>query len=150
MLNKKINKDIIIALSLTIFLIIIFALIIFFPAFAQQVPLISPDILTNQTQAFRETAGFEVGGNIYQIIAFIIKTALSLLGVIFLILIIYGGFLWMTAGGNEEQIKKAKSIFNNSAIALLIILAAYAITHFVVDVLINATGGGGEGVPYTS
>ncbi len=65
-------------------------------------------------------------------IGLIIRTILSLLGVIFLILILYAGFLWMTAGGNEEQLTKAKNLLKNSAIGLAIVLAAYAITYFVI------------------
>ena len=75
-----------------------------------------------------------------EMIGKIIKYILSFLGVIFLILMIYGGFLWMTAHGNEEQVKKAKALITNATIGLAIILAAYAITWFVVDRIVNATG----------
>jgi len=61
-----------------------------------------------------------------------IQIALSLLGVIFLVLTVYAGFLWMTAGGNEEQITKAKTMIRNSIIGLAIVISAYAITYFVV------------------
>ncbi|MFH1173150.1 MAG: hypothetical protein V1692_01310 [bacterium] len=74
------------------------------------------------------------------IVGAIIKTALSLVGVIFLILIIYGGFLWMTAGGKEDQIKKAQNIIQNSVIGLAIVLAAYGITYFVIEQLTTKTG----------
>ena len=79
------------------------------------------------------------------IIANIVKYLLSFLGVIFVILIIYAGFLWMTAGGNEEKIKKAKGLITNATIGLLIVLAAYTITHFVIKYIFEATGGGGDG-----
>jgi hypothetical protein len=64
-------------------------------------------------------------------IGIIIGIVLSFLGIIFFILIIYGGFLWMTAHGNEEQIKKARNIIVNATIGLAIVLAAYAITAFI-------------------
>ena len=60
----------------------------------------------------------------------ILRIVLSFLGVIFLILIIYGGFTWMTAGGNEQQITKAKGIIFNAIIGLIVVLAAYAITAY--------------------
>jgi len=63
--------------------------------------------------------------------AYIINPALSLVGVIFLVLMIYGGFLWMTAGGNSTQVDKAKNIIITSIIGTVIIAAAYAITNFV-------------------
>ena len=62
----------------------------------------------------------------------IIGVALSLLGVIFLILMIYGGFLWMTARGDGGQIDKAKGLMTAAIIGLIIVLSAYAITYFVM------------------
>jgi amino acid transporter len=70
------------------------------------------------------------------IIGQIISLALLFVGVIFMVLLIYGGFLWMTAGGNEEQVKKAKKLITNTAIGLVIVIAAYAITHFVISYLL--------------
>ena len=69
------------------------------------------------------------------IIGVIIGVILSFVGVVFLLLTIYGGYLWMTASGNEEQVQKAKKIIRNSIIGLLIVFAAYAITAFVGSVL---------------
>jgi hypothetical protein len=74
-------------------------------------------------------------------IASIINVALSLLGIIVVVIIIYGGFLWMTAGGNEEQLTKAKQWIFGGIIGLVIILSAYAIASFVVSNLITATAG---------
>ena len=69
------------------------------------------------------------------IIAKVISTALSFLGVIFLILMIYGGFLWMTARGNDQQVDKAKNVIIAAVIGLIIVVSAYAITYFVVSEL---------------
>ncbi len=74
------------------------------------------------------------------VIARIVRVALGLLGIIALILVLYGGFLWMTAGGNEEQIDTAKKFLINTAIGLAIILSAYAIVSFVISKLVDATG----------
>ena len=67
-----------------------------------------------------------------------IQPALALVGVAFLALAVYGGFLWMTAKGNEEQVKKAQSILTSATIGAIIVLGAYAITRFVMGM-----GGGG-------
>ncbi|MFA5128279.1 MAG: LamG-like jellyroll fold domain-containing protein [Patescibacteria group bacterium] len=75
-------------------------------------------------------------------IARIIRVALGLLGIVALVLILYGGFVWMTAGGDEEKIQKAKKILVNAVIGLIIILSAYAIASFVINTLVKATGGG--------
>jgi hypothetical protein len=80
------------------------------------------------------------------IVANIIKYALGLLGLVTLVMMLYGGFMWMTAGGNEEQIAQAKRILVNAVIGLAIILSAYAIVIFVSRLLgIGAGGGGGGG-----
>ncbi len=71
----------------------------------------------------------------------IINVALGLLGIISLVLIVYAGFLWMTAGGNSDQVDKAKSILFASVIGLLIILSAYSISRFVITNLFKATTG---------
>ena len=71
--------------------------------------------------------------DIANIIGSLIGQVMGFVGVIFLVLMIYGGFLWMTAGGNEEQIKKAKSLITGAVIGIIIIFSAYAITSFVVS-----------------
>lgn len=61
-----------------------------------------------------------------------IAALLGLLGVIFLILTIYAGMLWMTAGGNVDNVKKAKAILLNSVVGLVIVLSSYAIASTVI------------------
>jgi len=73
-----------------------------------------------------------------EVIGSVINAALGILGTIFLVLIIYAGFTWMTAGGNEEKIQKAQKIMRNSTIGLLIVALAFAITQFVFKTLIEA------------
>ncbi|MBT4277340.1 hypothetical protein HOD96_01160 [Candidatus Falkowbacteria bacterium] len=65
-------------------------------------------------------------------IAKIIGILLSFLSVIFLILMIYGGFLWMTAGGSPDQVDKARKIIIRAVIGLIIILASYVVSWFVI------------------
>lgn len=77
------------------------------------------------------------------IVANIIRAALALMGIVLLVITIYGGYLWMTSGGNEDQIGKAKKILINAVIGLIIILSAYAIVAFVMRIL--GVGGMGEG-----
>lgn len=86
------------------------------------------------------TAGIEGGGDITFIVGTIINVALSLIGIIMVVLIIYGGFLWMTARGEEKQVTKAKDVLTAAIIGLIIVLAAYAIARFVIQALVSATG----------
>ncbi len=67
-----------------------------------------------------------------------IRIFLSILGIIFLIMIIYAGFLWMTSGGSDEKAGQAQKLMQNAVIGLVIILAAYAITTFVTEAITEA------------
>jgi len=62
-----------------------------------------------------------------QTVGIIISVFLSFLGIIFVILIIYGGYLWMTARGNEQQVEKAKDTLQKAIIGLVIILSSWGI-----------------------
>lgn len=62
----------------------------------------------------------------------LIKTALGFLGIVFLILIIYGGFIWMMARGEEKEVKKAQDLIKAAIIGVAIVLSSYIITDFVL------------------
>lgn len=64
----------------------------------------------------------------------IIQILLSLVGVVFMIFLFYGGILWMTAGGTEKRIDRAKKIMSESIVGLLIVLLAYAVSYFVISI----------------
>lgn len=91
-----------------------------------------------------EAAGLSQA-DLLTIIGNIINVFLGLLGVVFLILTIYAGFLWMTSAGNEELVGKAKNILKSAIIGLIICLAAYAITTFIINALTSAIGLGPAG-----
>lgn len=74
----------------------------------------------------------------------IIKAALSLVGTIFLILTVYAGILWMTAGGREEQVEKSGKIIKASVIGLFIVMSSYAITYFITTNLGAGSGSTGS------
>ena len=67
----------------------------------------------------------------------VLGQALSYIGLIFLALIIYGGIMWMTAGGNEDKVKKATSLMIQAVIGLVIVSAAYLIVETVGVLLIS-------------
>jgi|GEM_PF-1527701 hypothetical protein len=77
-----------------------------------------------------------------QILARIIKIALSLLGAVALIIFLYAGFVYMTSGGDPEKINSAKMWMKNAIIGLAIILMSYSITIFLFNMLLgNNTAG---------
>lgn len=67
----------------------------------------------------------------------LVALVLSFVGIIFLLLSIYAGIMWMTAQGNAAQVEKAKTLLTNATIGLVIISAAYSITVFVGNQLTN-------------
>lgn len=75
----------------------------------------------------------------YQVAARLINWSLGLLGLFALVLILYGGFIWMNARGNEEEVKKAKKILEGAIIGLVIILASFGISQYVFENLVNIT-----------
>ena len=75
------------------------------------------------------------------IAAAVIKVMLGFLGIIAVLIILYAGFLWMTAAGNEDKITQAKGMMSAGVIGLIIILAAFGIATFVMNALVTATTG---------
>ncbi len=73
------------------------------------------------------------------IAAAVIKVMLGFLGIIAVLIILYAGFLWMTAAGNEDKITQAKGMMSAGVIGLIIILAAFGIATFVMNALVAAT-----------
>ncbi len=145
---KRIFKNKII-FSLLFTLVLLVGFYVFTPSFAfAQNQITSAELGLEQVSS---TIGLPTT-DIRLIVARIIRIALGLLGTVAVVLLIYAGFLWMTAGGNEERISTAKKIMINGVIGLMIILSAYAIVNFVINKLVEATTGqvttsGPPGVP---
>lgn len=96
-----------------------------------------------QETAFGNASGINMDASVGSIVANVIKAVLGLLAIIFVILMLYAGYLWMTAQGNEDQVGKAKGIITTAIIGLIIIVAAYSITSFVFKSLSGASSSGG-------
>ncbi len=85
------------------------------------------------------------GDYIPNIVANLINTVLSIIGILLLVYMIYAGFLWMTAGGEGKQVEQAKTMIKNSIIGILIIGASFVIADFILSAIISAFGGGTVG-----
>lgn len=68
----------------------------------------------------------------------VVSVVLSLVGVVFISFLLYGGFLWMTDQGSEEQVGKAKNIIRNAIIGLVITVSAFAM-YKVIEMLFVKT-----------
>ena len=80
-----------------------------------------------------------------KIVTNIINITLGFLSLIAVCLILYGGFIWMTSNGSEEKIATASKILRNAGIGLVIILSAWGIAYFVLNKILDATGGISQG-----
>lgn len=75
------------------------------------------------------------------IVGELINAVLGFIGVLLLVYLIYGGFLWMTAAGGTENVTKAKSVMRNAIIGILIVVFSFAISDFVLGQLVAVTTG---------
>ena len=123
--------------------IISFVAVLVFSLSVVQISLAAPDI-NKFTGNIANKSGFDQDVStttLSETIGRIIKIVLSFTATIFLALTVYAGFLWMTAGGNDEKVSKATQILYTSVIGLIIVFAAYGITVFVMwAVFGSATG----------
>jgi len=120
----------------------------FIVGFAAMVLIVSPVVVSavdldssGYLKNAQKKAGFADANEttLAETVGKVIGVALSLIGTIFTVLILYAGFLWMTAGGETDKIDKAKNILKSSVIGLLITLAAYSISNFVVTKVVETT-----------
>ena len=91
---------------------------------------ISPAQAQYGLQETAESSGLDKTspGSIPELVGNIVGTALSLIGVLFFLLMVYGGFLWMTAHGKGDQVEKAQETIIAAVIGIIVVLASYAIT----------------------
>lgn len=105
------------------------------PAHAQ--PLEADDFLD---QDFADSTGLGQG-ELKSTVGSLINVGLSLLGVVAVVIILMGGFKWMTAGGNDEKVAEAKRLIIAGVIGIAIIMSAWAIAKFVISSVADATAG---------
>lgn len=118
---------------------IFFCLILFTPILVSaQEPLGNLGSATGKAGEVATKAGVEKTKSPEVYATGIISGALAVLGIVFLILMVYGGFLWMTAKGDEGQAAKAKDTITMAVIGLMIVIASYAATQFIVKYIVGA------------
>ncbi len=100
----------------------------------------APDPLGAMSEVAGE-GGFTVGTDddtkISMILGLVVKSFLGLLGIIFIILILYAGYNWMTAGGNESKVEKAQQTLTRAIIGLVLIVGSYAIWLFIFNAVLE-------------
>jgi len=112
---------------------------------APQLSQAAPDPLDALKQIGIRAYGTEIPKDPKMMAGEIVQIVMGFVGIVFLILIIYSGFRWMTSGGNEKAIEAAKGTIKNSVIGLLLIIIAYAIASAIMFMLSDAINDAGTG-----
>ena len=109
------------------------------------IPLFVANLAVMPRAYAQVSLGFPSGGfagaqdaSLTEIIENIVRVVLGFLGILTVLIILYGGFKWMTSSGNEDNIGEAKKMISAGVIGFVIILAAYAIANFVISSLSTA------------
>lgn len=92
----------------------------------------------DKLESIREGTGYAEANetSLGTIVGQIINGFLGLLGIIFVVLMLYGGFNWMTAGGEEAKIETAKKTIRSAIIGVVIVASSFAIWNFIYTRLI--------------
>lgn len=112
--------------------LLIFLVILVFPLFVHAI-----DPALDRLQAVGSDSGSGPYHNaagefgLVGIIGMVIQAALSLIGAIFLALMLYAGYHWMTSRGEEEKVEKAKDTIVRAIIGIIIVVGSYAIWAFI-------------------
>ncbi len=75
----------------------------------------------------------------------IVQIAIGFLGILLVLYLLYGGFIWMTSGGDEGKIEDAKKMIVAAVVGLVLVIASYAIATFIITNVQKAVGPGGTG-----
>jgi len=87
----------------------------------------------NETQGVCSPAGTDTNWTPETVAVRYIKIGVGFIGIIALLFFIYAGFLWMTAGGKPDVIKKARDIMVWAVLGIVVILSSYSILNYVFD-----------------
>ena len=91
-----------------------------------------------KTEEDSETGQSKLVGTVIGIIGVVVKDLLFFAGIGAILLVIYGGFLFITSQGNPGAVEKAKKTITNALIGLGIAILAYAIATFVLKTIVGA------------
>ena len=72
------------------------------------------------------------GGTLLDTITFVINIVLYLVGAIALLMLVYGGFMYIISGGNEDTIEKAKKILTYAIVGVVVVIISYVVVNFLV------------------
>jgi hypothetical protein len=124
--------------ALSLFLLsFIFGAFFVLPVLAAQGDITDPSDTPTVTNE-RKLSNPLGGTSIQSVIGRAINGVMGVVGSLALLMFVYGGLLWMTSGGSQDKVKKGKDIILWSAIGMVVIFGAYALTQFVITTLTNS------------
>ena len=104
------------------------------------VPMVhAQDFGQGNLKSVGDTAKITTTQTLPVLIGNLVRTFIGLLGIIFLLLVVYAGVLWLTAQGDDEKVTHAKDLLKNAVIGLIIITVAYALTGFIINAVLATT-----------
>ena len=109
-------------------------LVLFFPAI-----VFAGNVTLEKMKGVAETGGYASGVDEFsmaKMVGTVITSLLSLLGIVFVVLMIYGGFKWMKASGREDEVGKAQEVIKQAIIGLVITASSYSISLYVMSHLL--------------
>ncbi len=71
--------------------------------------------------------------SVNELVGRVINSVMGIVGSLALLMFVYGGLIWMTSSGSQEKVKKGKDILVWSAVGLIVIFSAYALTKFIIN-----------------
>jgi len=118
--------------------VIVAAVVIIMPLFAIALPALAqtPELGLNYTSSLNLANGDPRTAAVS-----LVKLLMTFLGIIAVVIMLLGGFKWMTAAGNEDKVAEAKKLIAAGIIGLVIILSAFLIVNFVVTNVSNSLQG---------
>lgn len=110
-------------------IITIIILTVLFPC----LPINAADISDFAQSIDNTISGTEIPTNTFaKAVGMVVKSIIGILGIIFVILSIYAGIVWATAGGSSDKVSKAKAVLIAAVTGLIIVAISYTATEYVL------------------
>jgi len=128
---------------LPIYLLILAIAMVALPAFfcGKSVALAGTDAALQGLNEAATAANLKSEKGAVELAGQIVRTVLSFLGIIFIILMLYGGFIRMTAQGSPDKVKQSTGIITSAIVGIVIIFVSYIVTFFVINQITTTVGG---------
>lgn len=114
-------------------------------AFAQQRSQTTTNILNNLGKTAKNPFGAEDSGvssvSVTSLIGNLVQVVLGFTGTVTFLVFLYGGFLWLSARGNDDQVATAKKYITNGLIGTILVIAAFSISIFLTSTVFKAVSG---------